>query len=302
MARNSLTSLLLLSGVTTAAAWSHTDHWQATTVVSHFIYRSTTIFDTLSIPVIPTGAATPISSNVSTTLVTAFDGHLGNDYTFEVTVTDLFYAHDATGLCSPFLEVCRPSRTRPAPGIGETITTNYYVPVVISNPVSCTRTSFAYTTAKSLSPLPTVSSILEFDQQATQSAHALAVTTYVSTLGTNLADEYVTTTVCDVYLREGAVGGVGPDTGVHSQCVDPRVQECSVAMARASQTRDFQVFDPSTSAACRTDFNYPPASITAGGVADATPPRGASAGFRIPSKMGWALGVAGVVAVLGFFL
>jgi cytochrome c5 len=213
MTLNSLTSLLLLHWVSTAAAWSRTDHWHTT--VRPRGARSTTSLDTSSITVIPTGDATPISSNVSTTLVTErARGGYGNYYTFEVTVTDLFYADNATGICTPILTDCSSSATRSVTSSSSTITTNYYAPVIISNPASCTRTSFAYTTAKSLSLRPTVTGIPDFDQQAIQDAHALVVTTYVSTLSTNLGGQDVTTSVCDVYhhLAVNTISSTHPHT------------------------------------------------------------------------------------------
>ncbi|RYP20883.1 hypothetical protein DL765_002533 [Monosporascus sp. GIB2] len=283
---------MLLLWVSTAAAWSRTDHWQ-TTVRS----RGSTSPVTSSISVIPTGAATPISSKVSTTLVTegAVGGFPAKYYTIEVTVTDLFYADTASGLCAQFAS-CSPT---PTLRTSSSITTEYYAPVAISNPVSCTRTSFAYTTAKSIF-LPDVSAAIpNFAEQATQSAQALLITTYVSTLSTNLGGQDVTTSICEVYFREGAVTGVDADTRAHSECVDPRIHDCSVALARASH---FQVFDPSTSAACQTDQKYPPANIgatgTAGGVTEPTSTSGVSAGFQI--KMEWSFGAAGAVGLLGF--
>ncbi|KAK4119281.1 hypothetical protein N657DRAFT_650396 [Parathielavia appendiculata] len=272
-----LFGLLLLAG--TAAAWSRTDHWQ--TAVQTRGFRSTS-FTTSSISVVPTDAATPIASNISTSLMSGF----------EVTVTDLFYASNASGLCTPPLEDCNPSTT-PRTTTSSTITTKYYALVVISNPASCTRTSFAYTSARSLDR-PSATDMPDFEEQATQSAHALAVTTYVSTLSTNLGGQDVTTSVCEVYLREGALVDIEPDDGVHFDCVDPRVYYCSVAMARASHfaSGGLLIFDPSTSAACQTDQRYPPARITVGGGGE-NGTSGVSAGFTFRVEMGWLAGVAG---------
>lgn len=290
---------LALLWVNAAAAWSLTNHWQTTVHT-----RASTSFVTSSISVIPTGAATPVSSNISTTLVTdgVGGGLLPDQYTFEVTVTDLIYADDASGICTASRASCSPSTSPTPTTTSSTITTNYYAPVAISNPASCTRTSFAYTTARSIRLHDVSTDIPGFGEQATQPAHALLVTTYVSTLGTNLGGQDVTTSVCEVYLRDGAVaGGVGPDTGAHFECVDPRVHACSVALARASQP--FRLVDPSTSAACRTDQQYPPASIigptgTAGGGSDSTSSSGASAGFR--GRVGWWFGAAGAAVLFGF--
>ncbi|KAK3309311.1 uncharacterized protein B0T15DRAFT_506112 [Chaetomium strumarium] len=169
---------LLLLFIGTVAAWSRTDHWQMTVQT-----RWSTEFTTSSTTVLPTDAVTPISSNVSTTLETVEGygggGFYGPDYTIEVTVTNLFYAANASGLC-PYLSSCGPN-PKPTASSSSSITTDYYAPVAISNPASCTRTSFAYTTAQSLRVRPRAVStaIPDFSEQATQSAHALLVTTYV---------------------------------------------------------------------------------------------------------------------------
>ncbi|KAK4099300.1 hypothetical protein N658DRAFT_498448, partial [Parathielavia hyrcaniae] len=294
MSPRRLIGVLLLAS--TAAAWSRTDHWY-TTVQTRSLFS--TWSTTSSISVIPTGAATPIASSISTTLV-------GD---FEVTITDLFYSANASGICTPRIggDRCTTTTTPQTTTTTATITTHYYAPVVISNPASCTLTSFAYTSARPfyLDALPS-RAIPDFDSQATESVHALAVTTFVSTLSTNLGGQDVTASVCEVYLREDAFaaspsGGGGspvvPTGGVHMQCVDPRVYECSVEMARASHFGSSEglggAFAPSTSEACRTDQQYPPARVTVGGAAGES---GVAAGFRV--SVGWLVGVVGVVVGL----
>ncbi len=171
-----------------------------------------------------------------------------------MTVTDFFYADKTSRLCTtgldapPCLSAASATQT-----IGAALTTTYYAPVIMSNPVSCTRTNFAHTTAESIflhldgsSAIPTPA------EQATQTAQALFVITSVSTLSTNLGGREVTTSICKVYLRYGAIIGLNPSAQVQLEYVDPRSYDCSVAQARASQTWEHS----SKSAACRTDQKF----------------------------------------------
>jgi hypothetical protein len=222
-------------------------------------------------------------------------------YTLQVTVTDLFYADNASGLCTTGIVAspCLPS-TGATSTTDASIKTTYFAPVAISNPASCTRTSFAYTTATPIFLLDVTTALPNPAEQATQSAQALLVTTYVSTLSTNLGGQEVTASICEVYLREGAVAGINPDTKVQSECIDPRSYACSVAQVRASETWVHEL--PSTSAACRTDQAYPPVRIQGTGTSGVVGSTSkASAGFRI--KIGGAFGAAsGAGAVVAAFV
>jgi len=192
---------------------------------------------TSSILVFPTsGTPTPISSNVSTTQYTtaAAGPFMLSRHTYEVTVTDLFFADDAPGLC---ISTGFPRCTPPPTFFPTTssITTNYWHPMVIANPSSCTLTTYAYTTRQTVDPERLDSVIPGAAAQATvtgDAGEAQLVTTWVSTKSTNLGGQAVTTTVCDVYLKDGAVGGVSPGYELEpmSQGVDPRVYSCSVTI------------------------------------------------------------------------
>lgn len=110
--------------------------------------------------------------------------------------------------------------TKPA---GE-MRTNYYVPVTIKNLASCTKTKYTYTDSAEIE-LPA-----SLTAQATDESLASLVTTYASTISTNLGGQAVTTTVCDVYLNGDAV----PDAQEAfvpeyylTKCVDPRRGTCS---------------------------------------------------------------------------
>jgi hypothetical protein len=278
MMASNLVPLLLFAS--SAAAWTRTDHWQTKVITT----TSSKLF-TSSIPVYPTGGApSPISSNTSTTLLTvgAAGAFIVSTHTYLVTITDLFYAADATGLCvSTGFKECSPTPTFTHSG---SITTNYWHPIVVANPTSCTLTSYAYTTAQTVFPPTLFRSIPGAADQATESAQALLVTTYVSTKSTNLGGQAVTTTVCDVFLRQGAVAGVSPgyELSAMSQCVDPRVFSCSVI---TSQT---------PTAVCETaGQTYPPTAFPTG---PGRAGQGTGAGGApSPSKTGVASGLTSSV-------
>ena len=50
--------------------------------------------------------------------------------------------------------------------------------------------------------------LLNVRTQATESAEALAITTFVATMSTNLGGQAVTTSICEVYLKSDAIMGV----------------------------------------------------------------------------------------------
>ncbi|KAL2861180.1 uncharacterized protein BJX67DRAFT_375509 [Aspergillus lucknowensis] len=88
-----------------------------------------------------------------------------------------------------------PSTSVPDP----TITTKYYLPLTVSNLASCTLTEYTYTEGVQVG-LPST-----LQAQATDESLATLVTTYTSTISTNLGGQAVTTAVCDIYLRGDAV-------------------------------------------------------------------------------------------------
>jgi hypothetical protein len=248
MTATNLLSLILIC-ISTAAGWTRTDHWQTTVITTYkgSLYTS-------SIAVYPTASASATSTNTSTTLVSddAPGAWLVSFHTYPITVTDLFYPPDAPVCTDGGFKECSPTPTYTISG---SITTSYYAPVVIRNPSSCTKTSFLYTTQQAVWPPGEYLSIPDAVDQATGSAEALFVTTYVSTLSTNLGGQAVTTSVCDVYLKQDAVLGVSPgyEAGPLSQCVDPRVYSCVASNAETSRVT------------CQTTGQtYPPTGQAAG--------------------------------------
>ncbi|KAH8705482.1 hypothetical protein BGW36DRAFT_435343 [Talaromyces proteolyticus] len=104
-----------------------------------------------------------------------------------------------------------------------TIESYYYAPVTLSNPASCTQTTFTYTDSVAIS-LPDT-----YVAQATATSIATYVTTYVSTISTNLGGQAVTTSRCDVYFNSEAIPSAEILDADHylTECVDPRRSTCS---------------------------------------------------------------------------
>ncbi|KAH8879088.1 hypothetical protein GQ53DRAFT_849853 [Thozetella sp. PMI_491] len=218
--------IVVLSCAHIAATWSTTNHWQTT--LTTWNKQATAS----SISVYPIGSVSATSANISTSLFTSMS------YTLVLTVHDLFYASDASVCTRNGLKSCGPTPALSSKTSGA-ITTTYWTPVPISNPASCTKTSFDYTTASTiLLPSPWITDVAE---QATQSVHAVLVTTYVSTLGTNLGNQAVTTTVCDVYLRSEAASGDNyvAEASIASQCMDPRDYYCQALSSGSPYAWDF---------------------------------------------------------------
>jgi hypothetical protein len=221
--------LLCLLYIGNAVGWTYTEYLTT--------YPSTDqLFGTTKIitqRVTPTGNVSPTSTNITTT--SAEVGFAGYIASFNVTVTDLFVGSNAL-VCAleGFAATCSPVTTTAS----NSIQTTWWAPVTITNPPTCTDTSFVYTTS-SKDTLFTLGGVL-FDtstlttlfDQATQTGpggEALFVTTYVSTISVDLGGQPVTTTNCHVYLKSGVLDGLGPDLGERSylsQCVDPRRYLC----------------------------------------------------------------------------
>ncbi|KAH8587165.1 hypothetical protein B0O99DRAFT_694764 [Bisporella sp. PMI_857] len=219
---------LFLTCISPVAGWTYTGYYR-TSVVGYVGGSSSTY----NIPVIPTGPVTPTSTGTSTTLFSYRYYMFGSETTYPITVTELFLPPNASA-CRPIDGRCSSTSTT---NLGPSIDTSYYAPVVVSAPSSCTKTSFLYTTSQTvllnnLGQLPST----DLSQQATESAVAIFVTTYVYTLSTNLGGQPVTTTRCDVYLKEGAILGLLPtrdEASYLEQCVDPRRYLCTSTSTRS---------------------------------------------------------------------
>jgi hypothetical protein len=93
--------------------------------------------------------------------------------------------------------------------------------------------------------------------EATESAQALFITTYVVTLSTNLGGQAVTTNIVDVYLRSDAVQGIHPmaEASFLDQCVDPSSALCATSTPAA---KDY-------SCGSTISMTYPPNGAAAAG-------------------------------------
>ncbi|KAJ5380934.1 uncharacterized protein N7496_003362 [Penicillium cataractarum] len=146
-----------------------------------------------------------------------------------------------------------------------TVTTQYYLPVTLSNPASCTKTTFTYTDSISII-LPD-----SLTAQATDSSLATYVTTYISTISTNLGGQAVTTSRCDVYLNSKAIPSATIwDDSYLTECVDPRRSTCSAGEnQKATGSGGCNGLYPPTGASNAA------ATTTAGGTAEPTKTGGA---------------------------
>lgn len=99
---------------------------------------------------------------------------------------------------------------------------HYYAPVTLSNTTSCIKTIFTYTDSIDVA-LPD-----SLTAQSTESSLATYVTTYSSTISTNLGGQAVITSRCDVYLNSEAVPSATIlNDGYMTERVDPRRATCS---------------------------------------------------------------------------
>ncbi|KAJ5168867.1 uncharacterized protein N7482_004461 [Penicillium canariense] len=185
------------------------------------------------LPLLGGGSTTTLTPVVTTAPLTVTPKSTSTDYStdyvqaFELSnriinvTTEYLVLPNVTGLpVSAFYIFAPPKETQTA---SPTIITNYYVPVTLSNPTSCTKTKFTYTDSITVA-LPD-----SLTAQATDSSLATYVTTYVSTISTNLGGQAVTTSRCDVYLNDKAVPSVTIFSNAYlTECVDPRRSTCSV--------------------------------------------------------------------------
>jgi len=260
---NILFAPFLFTCIKTVAGWTYTNYYRGAAGVGY------------STQVYPTDHVTATSTSISTTFVIDQPLVLGQETTYLVTFTSLFLPPNASA-CSYFYNCALPQTTSTT----SSIDTSYYVPVVVSAPSSCTKTSFLYTTAQSVW-LYSISMSIDFSQQATESSEALFITTYIYTLSTNLGGQAATTTRCDVYLKDGAVLGLKPVDEAYylNQCVDPRRFLCAKTSTVASGGCPI------------TGGTYPPNGQTGGvggtSVATASPTsRGGVSGLRALASQG----------------
>ncbi len=223
-----LTLALFTAYLDVATAWTYTEYRQWGPMDDPFYYGSTT---TVPWTVSPTGPVSPTSTNITTTQ-TVLNFASGAAY-FNITVTDLFVGPNAS-VCTPngYSFTCKASTTTATPT--EEITTSIWAAVTISNPPSCTRTAFTYTTSsrdglKNIDYYPTFPGIYSQAADTGPAGEALFVTTYVSTVSVNLGGQAITRMQCDIWLKPDAMASIGPDEGERyylKNCVDPRRYRC----------------------------------------------------------------------------
>jgi hypothetical protein len=198
-----------------SAAWQLTYYATETVLPLAWGGKTTTIT-----PVVTTAPLTVSPVSTSTAYSTDYAQGKKLDHGKINVTTEYLILPNVTGLpVSAFYLFAPPSESTTA---SPTITTRYYVPVTLSNPASCTKTTFTYTDSIDV-VLPN-----SLTAQATDSSLAAYVTTYISTISTNLGGQAVTTSRCDVYLNSKAV----PEAtilinGLITECVDPRRSTCS---------------------------------------------------------------------------
>lgn len=207
----------LLSFVLTqpSAAWQVTYYATETVLPLAWGGKTTTIT-----PVVTTAPLTVTPISTSTAYSTDYAQGRQLDHGRINVTTEYLILPNVTGLpVSAFYLFAPPSESNTA---SPTIITHYYVPVNFSNPKSCTKTTFTYTDSIDV-VLPD-----SLTAQATDSSLAAYVTTYVSTISTNLGGQAVTTSRCDVYLNSQAVPEATIlNNGYLTECVDPRRSTCS---------------------------------------------------------------------------
>jgi hypothetical protein len=181
-----------------------------------WVTRKTTVS-----PVVTTAPLTVEPTSTSTTYSTDYLSREGvGNYQINVT-TEYLILPNATNLPVSAFFVYAP----PIPTENPSVTTNYYLPVTLSNPASCTKTEFTYTDSTRIL-LPKF-----LKAQATASSIATFVSNYVSTISTNLGGQAVTTSICDIYMNDKIVPMTAIDLIDYerylSECIDPRRSMCS---------------------------------------------------------------------------
>ncbi|KAF3384392.1 hypothetical protein F1880_002351 [Penicillium rolfsii] len=139
--------------------------------------------------------------------------------------------------------------------------THFYAPAIISNPPSCTLTSFHYTTSYSVSLGDS-----QLISQAMGSSIAELITQVTSVISTDLGGQQVKSTYTAVFMSKEAFGPNGiqaapNEEGYLSECVDPRRYLCS-ANPYSLTPSDIMASPGSCSI---TPVTYPPGSGSTGG-------------------------------------
>jgi hypothetical protein len=210
-----ITTLFLLPFVLaqSSAAWQLTYYATETVLPLAWGGKTTTIT-----PVVTTAPLTVTPISTSTAYSTDYAQGRKLDHGKINVTTEYLILPNVTGLPVSAFDLFAP----PSESSSATITTHYYVPVTLSNPASCTKTTFTYTDSIDV-VLPN-----SLTAQATDSSLAAYVTTYVSTISTNLGGQAVTTSRCDVYLNsKAAPEATILNNGLITECVDPRRSTCS---------------------------------------------------------------------------
>ncbi|CEL03937.1 hypothetical protein ASPCAL05073 [Aspergillus calidoustus] len=258
MLLNTLVTFLAIIARPVLASWAVTHHVIirniTTGILPDYIVEST---------VYPTASVFPTSTSIAvwTDYLPATQNGLGRAV-INVTTSYLILPTKPTNL---------PVLTDPPTASATPIETNYYIPVTVSNPESCTLTDFTYTDTIGIRvPTPLAA-------RATGSDLALLVTTYESTISTNLGGQPVTTLVCDVYLKSGAVPVVDGDlevygAGLLSECVDPREHLCTSPGQNSAATGSGGCFGA-----------YPPTAVGSSNQASTT---GAADSVAAPTETG----------------
>jgi hypothetical protein len=263
-------TLSLYNGI--VAGWTYTRYWTIGSAADQLFTTST---DTYAEQVYPTGSVSPTSTDF-TTITDPVSNPFGYFY-YPVTITD-FYVPSTASVCTadsgcpgdPHASTATMNDT------SSSISTRYFAPYTITQPTTCTKTSFLYTASTVVYPtdldgyenLPGI----DIAAQATQTAEAVLVTTYVVTVSTDLGGQVVAMTECDVFLKDGAAVSLGPneaEQGYLAECVDPRRYLCSDAVA--------------ANGGCPTgNWAYPPvggSGSRGGGAATTSSQRGEGSGF-----------------------
>lgn len=298
--------LVLICCIASVVCWTYTEYVSVVTTQGFDLATTTN-----AITVSPTGPVSPTSKNV-TTLSTAFNlGGLALGY-FNLTVTDLYLGPNAS-VCTPsnYAFTCSASTTTTTSyNPFDTISTGFWIPVTLSQPSTCTQTSFTYTTS-SFNILELYGDYTEFPTLLDEALNtgtggeALFVTTYVSTLGFNLGGQAHTSTYCEIWLKNGALASIPPNNDEAyylTNCVDPRRYLCSGGH--------------SDSATCETDWigTYPMITGTTGpkSTAASTTGKGSGQASRSTAKAGatkgmnsllhGSLGMVAMLAVATFLI
>lgn len=268
--------LVLIIHLRSAVCWTYTEYL-IVLPTSNLGFQTTPYTATVS----PTGSVAPTSTSITTTQT---EISVGTYYVeLNVTVTNLYLSTDAP-VCTPSdyqFRSCPSSATTKTSS--STIQTNVWAAVIISNPSTCTQTSFTYTTSSEASLVERSYSFPGiFDQATEMGSHgeALFVTTYISTISTDLGGQAVTTTRCDIWLKSDAFNYIPPaskEFSLLTQCVDPRRYLCRNIV--------------NTVPSCGTDWvgTYPP--ITGAATNAAT---GSATGGATTTKTGGVTGLSGM--------